>query len=158
ESVSTDIVTSDYNLTLPMKASFGAAYISKMGFLSADVEFTNPGNAKYSSNSDISYSGDNEAIDNTYKPVVNFRIGGEYRYQLMRVRAGYGLQSNTFKSNFGLDNKIQSFSGGLGIRTKSFYADLAVVVSTTDNLYVPYSFYTTDLAPPVAELANRVTN
>lgn len=158
ESAGTDIVTSDYNLTVPSKFSAGVAFISKMGLISADIELTNPGRAKYSSNGDISYSGDNDAIKSTYKSVANIRIGGEYRYEIFRVRAGYGLQGNPYNSSFDLDNKIQSISAGFGVRTKKFFADFAWTLSKADDRYVPYSFQVFSLEAPVVDLKNKVTN
>jgi hypothetical protein len=92
--------------------------------------------------------------------VTNFRVGGEFRYEIFRVRAGYAIQGNTFSDDIDQDNKINTISAGLGIRTKRFYADIAWVQSTSDDLYIPYSFsaYADLYETPEVSLKNKVTH
>jgi hypothetical protein len=155
ESASTDIVTSDYNLTLPSKLSAGFALISEFGFLSGDIELTNPAKAKYSSDTPgISYTPENDDIKSIFESVINYRVGAEYRFNIYRFRAGYGVQGNTYRDTFDADNTITSISGGAGIRTKEFYIDFALVHSSNKRYpYHPYSFY--DGSGPVADLKDR---
>ncbi len=156
ESASTDIVTSDYSLTTPLKFSAGVAFLSKYGIITGDVEFTNPAKAKYSSNiSGVSFDQDNENIKAAYQSVVNYRIGGEFRYKILRVRAGYGLQASALKDYFDLDNSIQTVSGGIGVRLKKFYADFALVNSNAKDYYQPYYF--SDGPGPIVTLDNKTT-
>jgi hypothetical protein len=156
DPVATDIVTSDYNLTIPMRVTGGVAFISEYGFLSADVEYTNPSKSKYKSDiTGVSFDNDNTAITRTYQPVINYRFGAEFRRDIYRVRAGYGVQNNPYSENLDADNKISSISGGLGIRTRSFYVDLAIIHSRNDSYY---QSYTVDSDGPVANLKNRTLN
>jgi hypothetical protein len=157
EQASTDIVTSDYNLTTPSKLSAGVAFLSKFGFLSGDIELTNPSNAKYSSDTPgISYTSENEDVKERYKPVVNYRLGAEFRYEIYRFRLGYGVQSNTYRGSIDADNAITTFSGGAGIRTKTFYIDFALVNSSSGRyFYQPYTFY--DGSGPAVDLKNKTT-
>ncbi|HMG88653.1 MAG TPA: hypothetical protein VK589_01300 [Chryseolinea sp.] len=156
ESASTDLITSDYSLTTPLKFSAGVAFLSEYGIITGDVEFTNPAKAKYSSNiSGVSFDQDNDNIKAAYQSVVNYRIGGEFRYKLLRVRAGYGLQSSALKDNFNLDNSIQTISGGIGVRLKKFFADFALVHSNAKDYYQPY--YVLDAPPPIVTLDNKTT-
>jgi hypothetical protein len=155
ESASTDIVTSEYNLRTPSKLNTGVAFISKFGLVSADVEFVNYGNSKYSADGD-SYSFENDDIKALYQNAINFRVGAEYRYDKFRVRAGYAMQGNTFRDNYDIDNSITSLSGGVGFRSKKFFIDFALVNSTQPKyLYQPYTF--PDGSGPVAELKPRMT-
>lgn len=159
ESASTDIVTSDYNLTTPMKFSAGASFLSKFGFLSADVEFINPAKARYSADiSGISYSEDNNTIKSSFQPAVNFRVGGEFRYEMFRVRAGYGVQGNSIRDDLDFSNQLRSISGGAGIKTKDFFVDLAIVHTRGDQQYSPYSFQVYDFPTPVAYIENKITS
>ncbi|HET9486412.1 MAG TPA: hypothetical protein VFO54_03215 [Chryseosolibacter sp.] len=153
-----DLVTSEYNFTAPMKLTGGVAFISEYGFISADVEMVNPAKAKYGSkDSRISFSNENESIKAVYQPVINYRIGAEFRKDIFRVRAGYGVQANTFSDTIEADNSITSVSGGLGVRTKIFYIDLAIVHSSTkDFQYSPYTF--SDGSGPVVDLKNKTIN
>lgn len=156
ESAATDIVTSDYSLTTPMKFSAGVAFLSEYGIITGDVEFTNPAKAKYSSNiSGVSFSQDNENIKAAYQSVVNYRIGGEFRYKILRVRAGYGFQGSALKDYFDIDNSIQTISGGIGVRFKKFYADFALVNSNAKDYYQPYYF--SDGPGPLVTLDSKTT-
>jgi hypothetical protein len=157
ESESTDIVTSDYNLTTPLKFSTGVALLSKFGFLSGDIEFVNPAKTKYGSDTPgISYTGENEHIRRSFQPVINYRIGAEYRHDIYRLRAGLGVQGNTYKGAFDVDNSVTSLSGGAGVRTKEFFVDFALVHSTSKRYpYQPYTF--SDGSGPVVNLKNRLT-
>jgi hypothetical protein len=153
----TDIITSDYNLTTPSKFSSGVALISKFGLLTADIEMTNPAKAKYSSDTPgISYTNENDDIRSIYQQVINWRVGAEYRYNILRVRAGYGVQGNTYDGSMNADNKISSITGGAGFRTKDFYLDFALVHSASKRYaYQPYTFF--DGSGPVAGLKNKST-
>ncbi len=154
ESSGTDIVTSDYSLTTPMKLSAGLAFISKWGLLTGDVEFTNPARAKYSSNTaGVSFTEENNGIKDAFQSVINYRVGGEFRYNILRVRAGYGVQGSTYRDGFDLDNSIKSISGGLGVKLQKFYADFALVQSSGMNFYQPYSFF--DGPGPIADLDTK---
>ncbi|MBT1687742.1 OmpP1/FadL family transporter [Dawidia soli] len=132
---------SEYTLRTPMKVSAGATFIAKFGFITADVEFVNYGNSKYKDNTGNSdwYDSDNKNIKSTYTSVVNYRVGAEYRYNIFRARLGYNLMADPYRASSGVDRKIQSVSGGVGVRVKKFYTDLAVVSSKTENVRVPYS-------------------
>ena len=153
ESASTDIVTSEYNLTTPLKISAGIAFISKYGFITADIERTNPAKARYSSDiSGISFSSENDEIKSLYRATNNYRIGAEFRYDIFRLRAGYNIQSSSFE-NDDLDNKVTTISGGVGVRLKIFYADFALINRSFDNFYSPYTL--NDGSEPVVKMENK---
>jgi hypothetical protein len=153
ESASTDIVTSEYNLTTPLKLSAGVAFISKYGFITADVERTNPAKARYSSDiSGISFTSENDEIKSVYSAVYNYRIGAEFRYNIFRLRGGYNVQGSTFK-NDNLDNKITTVSGGVGVRLKKFSADFALISRSADNFYSPYTL--NNFTEPIVKIENK---
>lgn len=151
----TEFITSEYNFTAPMRLKGGVAFISKYGFISADVEMVDHARAKYRSReTSISFEPENEDISAVYKPALNYRIGAEFRHDIFRLRAGFGLRSNTFHGSIDADNTIISFSGGAGIRTKRFYVDLAAVHSAgKDYQYQPYTF--SDGSGPVVDLREK---
>jgi hypothetical protein len=157
DPITTDIVTSDYTLTLPMKVSGGVAFITKYGFLTGDIEFTNPARAKYKSDvSGISFNDENNTIKNTYQPVINYRLGAEFRHDIFRVRAGYGMQSNAYSERINADNKITSISGGIGVRTRTFFVDLAIIQAKENYRYQSYSFE--DSSGPGANITHKTIN
>ncbi|HEU5146488.1 MAG TPA: hypothetical protein VFT90_07240 [Chryseosolibacter sp.] len=158
DPIATDIVTSEYRLTTPMRLRGGIAFITEYGFITGDVEYINPAKAKYKSQiSGISFSEDNDDIKKVYQASLNYRIGAEFRKDIFRVRAGYGIQTNAYQESIGADNSVSSISGGLGIRTKTFYADLAIVQSASKTYrYQPYTF--SDGSGPIAELKDKTLN
>lgn len=158
DPIATDIVTSEYRLTTPGRLRGGVAFITQYGFITGDVEYMNPTKAKYRSEvSGISFTEDNDDIRDIYKPALSYRIGAEFRKDIFRVRAGYGIQTNTYHESIDADNTITSISGGLGVRTKTFYIDLALVRSASKTYqYQPYSF--SDGSGPVANLKDKALN
>jgi hypothetical protein len=152
EDALTDVVTSSYTLTTPAKLSAGIALISKFGFITGDVDFTNQATARYSSEDDgLSLSSDNSEIKSTYKSALNYRVGAEYRYEIFRVRAGFGVQGNNYKNEFDVDNTITTISGGAGVRLKHWFIDFALVNSRGKNLYSPY------YGAPIVDIKNSLT-
>lgn len=148
---------SDYNLTTPFKFSTGLTLISKSGFISGDIEMVNYGKTKYSAETQgISFNGDNEEIRQSYSSVINYRVGGEYRYNIFRVRAGYRFMADPYKDNDGIDRSIQTISGGLGVKMDKFFVDMAVIYSNSDDRRIPYT--APDKPTPVAMLENKFTS
>ncbi|HEY3403016.1 MAG TPA: hypothetical protein VGK59_06500 [Ohtaekwangia sp.] len=149
----TDIVTSEYTMTTPLKLSAGMAFISKHGFISADIEMMNPAKAKYSSETDASfYRSQNDVIQNSFKKVYNYRIGGEFRHNIWRIRGGYSVMGNPYAQD-DYDYKNVSISGGAGLRFEKFYIDLAIVSKKVDSNYSPYTL--SDNSQPVVKLQNK---
>jgi hypothetical protein len=137
----TDELISEYDLRTPDRLSLGASFfLQKFGFVSADAELVNYARAKYSSGiSGISFDSDNENIQELYQTVVNYRIGGEFRFNVWRVRAGFSYMPDPFVSEQnGISRDITSYSTGLGFRSKKFYADFALVFTQGENSYRPY--------------------
>lgn len=154
----TELFVGEYNFTAPMRLRGGLAFISEYGLLSADIEMVNPARAKYrSKDRQLSFDNDNESIQNVYQPVISYRIGAEVRKDAFRIRAGYGVQGNTFADYLETDNTITSISGGVGMRLRTFYVDLAIVHSSRKQYqYQPYVF--SDGSGPVVDLRDRSLN
>ena len=118
-------------------------------------EWLSYGKTKYDPEND--YSFENTEIRNTYKSVVNIRIGGEYRLKNYRFRAGYSLMPDPFQSKQnGVDRAISAITTGAGYRAAKFYVDMAVVYSFGDTSYRPYKLnYALD--PLVTQSKNTTT-
>lgn len=142
ESATTDAVTSDYVLTTPWKISAGATYfIQKTALITADIEHLNYASARYQSDDDgLSYTSDNTQIKSLYRSVTNVRLGGEYRLNTFRFRAGYNFMPDPFQEKQNdVDRTRQSVTAGVGYRGKSFALDLAYVNTWEGNSYRPYN-------------------
>lgn len=156
ERAESDIFVSQYDLTTPLKLTGGIAFfIDKSGFISADVEYIDYSNNNLSSDN-FSTSADNRTIEALYTSVVNFRVGGEYRYDVFRLRAGFGYYGDPHTAE-DVDLSRTEFSVGAGLKLKNFYADLGVIASTSNTRnYSPYSF--ADGTGPAAGIETNNTN
>lgn len=158
EKASTDVVVTDYSLATPFKLSGGATFfIQKHGFISADVDYLDYGKAKYSSDTNgVSFTEDNGDIKSLYKSVINYRIGGEYRFKDYRARAGYSFMPDPFKApQNGVDRKVSSYSIGFGYRKQNFFIDAAFVYSEGNTSYRPYRVNSP--LSPLVQTANKNT-
>lgn len=128
---------SEYNLSTPSRFSGGVTFISKLGFVSFDVERANYSNARYVSDIDADFDSENSTIKAQYELVYNFRFGAEYRYEKYRVRGGVNYMPDPFSYN-DVDQSIKTFSGGLGYRDKKYFIDFAAIFSNTNRSRSPY--------------------
>lgn len=126
----------DYNLKTAYRYNLGAAiFISKYGFISADVEQVDHGLATYSSDDPGTFDSDkNTEIRSTYTNTTNYRLGAEARLGTISLRGGYAYYGNPTGSGSG---RI-SYTGGLGYKINGYYIDLAVVNTQNSSDYSPY--------------------
>lgn len=128
----------NYEYRRPAHLNGGLSYfIGKNGFITADVEYINYGGNKYSSNEN-DFSVDNQEIGDVLQSVINYKIGGEYRYSIFRFRAGFAFFGDPI-GEASVDRSRKSFSLGAGIRLRDYYIDLAAVNTRYETGYVPYA-------------------
>lgn len=131
----------DRNLSTPMKATLSAAFVPNKNFaLNVDYSLglTKP---KYKVYGDAETELNNFFADNGSN-LSEIKAGAEYRYEGLRLRAGYGYASNAFDSvqlsafgNTGtasattfdqlLSGDRSTIGAGIGYDFKSFYIDAA---------------------------------
>jgi hypothetical protein len=134
-----DLFLTDYSLATPWRVNGGISVIvGKNGFISADVEWVDYSRLNLRSDQ-IDMFADNQTINNLYKSTLNFRVGGEYRYDIFRFRGGYSYYQDPTTIEDDINRNITNISGGLGIRLQSYYVDLAVVHGSTENAHRPYT-------------------
>ncbi len=140
-------LTFSYNLRTPYKANSGLSiFFGKHGFISADAELVGYDRMRLTSNDDnidnlVSFSGDNQTIRNIYKPTLNYRFGGEFRYENFRLRGGYAFYGDPVKSSVdNIDLSRQFFTGGFGLKFPSYFIDLSTVYSTQNEGNTRYAF------------------
>jgi hypothetical protein len=127
-----------YTINTPMRLNAGASYFfNKNGFFSADIEWVDYSKAKVRSN-DADYGIDNQEIAQRYRSVINYRLGGEYRVGIFRFRAGYNYQADPMASQSDIKMAVNTYSGGIGLRKKTFYTDFSYLYSTTEGSRAPY--------------------
>lgn len=146
-----------YDLTTPYRLLAGVGLqIQKIALLSADYEFVDYSNARFSPSGDnFDYSNTNAEVKSSLKSASNLRFGAEVRLDKFYLRGGYGYYGKAFRSgedNANLD--YNSFSGGAGFRVHNISFDFAY---THFNYSQKYFLYPVDLNVTPAE-ANLTTN
>ncbi|MEM6643284.1 MAG: hypothetical protein AAF616_09915 [Bacteroidota bacterium] len=133
------ILPTDYTLRSPARYGLGSTiFLGKKGFLSGDLEFVDYSNAVINSN-DFAASGDNEAITNIYRSVMNIRLGAEYRMNNFAIRGGYAYLPSPFQ--FKSLNEQTAISAGFGYRTIDYFIDFSVVHRRSNSEYFPYEYF-----------------
>lgn len=148
-----DAVLYEYTLRTPMRIRTGAAFISTVGLISAEVEFVNFARNRYGSEIDGEFDGDNESIRQEFTNALNLSIGGEYRLSAFRLRGGLNLQGDPFRVTDGVDRSVTTLSAGAGYRIDRFYIDVTGASSFTEGRRSPY--FAAGRPDPIAELDNR---
>ncbi|MFM8433329.1 MAG: OmpP1/FadL family transporter [Bacteroidota bacterium] len=131
----------DYDFTSPFRATGGFTFLFEdKGLLSIDYEYTDFSQARFRAPL-TSYSQVNSDIRRNYTSTNSLRAGAEIRIGQLSLRGGYGITTSPMSSGYkvsGNDFSQSRFSGGLGIRDKRFYLDLAYLYSITNGYYQPY--------------------
>lgn len=143
----------DYSLRTPYRAGASVSYIfgtnadvkQQHGFLTADVEYVNYASSKFKFNKGAMEDREfadrlNRTIEDSYTGAVNVRVGGELKFNVLAVRAGFAYYGNPYNSNWtDTDGSIKRASAGLGYRNKGFFTDLTYVHTlSTKTIYNPY--------------------
>lgn len=151
----TPIFFSDYNLRTPARFNLGAAFfIGKNGFITADVEYLNYTNA-FVSSVDFNANSDNQTIDNIYQSTTNLRLGGEFRYNIFRLRAGFASIGDPFNNDFdGIDRSRTIYSGGVGVNLGKYFLDFAYSQTNFEESFTSFNFL--DGTGPTAAIDNSI--
>lgn len=144
----------EYRLRTPWRfIGSGGLVFGKNGFLSAEVEWLDYTNARFnfnktSSAADVEYERElNDQINNVLQSAVNIRLGGEFAYEIFRLRGGFSVMGAPFTE--GID-PVGAISLGAGIRGEDVFFDLAFRQIVTQSDYTPYA--TTDAPQPFVNL------
>jgi len=129
----------NYTLTTPMRVLGGLAFvIHKQAILSADYEYVDYSTASFSAPG-TSYSAVNQEIANSFMGASNIRLGGEYVLYPFSIRLGYAFYGNSYAKIADNTNLRRSLSGGVGVRIRHCFIDLAYVYSYYNTNYFLYS-------------------
>jgi hypothetical protein len=138
-------------MTTPYRAIASVSYIfselentkKQRGFVSADVEFVNYRGARFSKTSDNGdviknyYKELNGSVKNVYKGNVNFKVGGELKFDPIMIRVGAAYYGSPYA-----DDNIKAYklvlSAGFGYRSKGMFIDLSVSQLVLQDAQFPY--------------------
>ncbi|HWZ23084.1 MAG TPA: hypothetical protein VNW06_10550 [Cytophagaceae bacterium] len=149
-----------FNYTTPLKLAAGMSiFAGKKGFVSGDIEYVPYQLSSLSSknNSDNAFLQPyNKIINNSYLNVVNFKIGGELRIDIFRLRAGLAYLPNPYKYNDKVNRNIEQISVGAGVKLNNTYFDFGLINTRYQSTYQPYSL--DNFATPIAVSKNSFVN
>lgn len=138
-----------YDLVTPFKFMLSGSYVlreiedvrKQRGFLTADIEYTNYKWSSFSTaeeNGDNSYyKGVNNDIDDAFKSAINFRAGGELKFNTISTRLGFAYYGSPYRDKE-LKARRMFLSGGLGYRNKGIFLDLTYVHQLNKDVHFPY--------------------
>lgn len=136
----------EYRITTPWRLGAGIAYDRDALLLAADVTFVDWSQLELDSEYE-DFTNENRAIRDALEPVLETRIGAEYRLGSLALRGGFAYHPDPRSDPRGA-NQTQSvdrsrtfFSAGLGYRfSEQFALDLGWVQERFDDLYRPYQY------------------
>lgn len=132
----------DYSLATPWRVIGSAGMVfGASGFLTAEVEYLDFGNANYNfTRKDPGFQDEeanlNRQINEQLGSAVIVRVGGEMAWEVFRFRAGVGLRQSPFVGDNSLNESIHF---GLGIREDGFFLDLGYRYLNIKEGFVPYT-------------------
>jgi long-subunit fatty acid transport protein len=127
----------NYRVITPSRLGLNAgAVIGKSAIIGLDYEFVNYGKAQISGETLDDFAGVNSVIARKYTVGHNIRLGGEYNFQPLMVRAGYNMQGSPFGHVLFGDFVRHTVSLGAGFRMKNnLYFDFAWMRSFSTEKY-----------------------
>ncbi len=129
-----------YELNSPFKAIGNIAFIiNKQALVSIDYEYVNYAQARLRSDN-YSYFNENENINNYFKAGHNIRVGAEYRFGPISLRAGGAYYDSPYKLTK-RDSHTLIYSGGIGIRGTNMYFDVSYSYIANKEYYYMYQGY-----------------
>ena len=139
-------IFADYNFRTPGKYMGSVAYIfGEDGLLSFDYSYRDFSNIQFGSSNDPSFAVQNSVINNTFKGVSSFKVGGEYRLNQLSLRGGLNYEQSPYQDDSILGDR-QGFSTGLGYNIGNYSFDIAYSRSTQSRNQQLYAVGLTDAA------------
>ncbi|MBU6158111.1 MAG: outer membrane protein transport protein [Bacteroidetes bacterium] len=146
----------DYQVITPWTAAIAIAYVfretenvkQQRGMITAEAEFVNHRGTRFSTaqnNSNVQFNQYFQVLNNQirsfYRPALNFRIGGELKFNTLMFRGGFQYLQSPFENareSFGIKGYRIIPSIGAGYRDKGIFLDLTYSHLIGDQIYFPY--------------------
>jgi len=135
-----------YELRTPWKVSGSAAYVfGKQGLISFDYVYKDYSSIQFGPSHDPVFAAENNRIKSELKGASIYRIGGEYRIDLLSIRGGYVFEESPYKNTTTLGD-LTGFSFGFGYFLGSYNIDLSYSRTQQDRKQQLYDVGLTDVA------------
>jgi hypothetical protein len=130
----------NYDVISPAKYTASAAItFAKFGLISVDYETVDYTKMRMESESDF-FTDANNAIKTNMQRSNNIRVGAEVKIaEYYRLRGGYAVYGNPYKTNGGENLDRQAITGGIGFLIDRIFVDFAVVNSFGKQFISPYT-------------------
>lgn len=135
-----------YNMRTPARVNAGLAlFAGKNGFITSDIEYVAYNSASLSSRQQDEFDNfglfdaDNETISNAFKNVINLKVGGEFRADIYRLRAGFAYYTHPLNGIDDINRNQTFYTLGGGIKLPEYYIDIALIKTGTNSYYAPYT-------------------
>ena len=136
----------EYTITTPWRIGGGVAFAAVGLTVSADAEYVDWSQLRMNADADESYFADiNRQIRDSFKGVWNTRVGVEYNFQSLALRAGLALMPDPARDGLSLagggelDRERTFFSLGAGYTfADQLQIDIAWMQERFDDAYLPY--------------------
>ncbi|AXY78053.1 hypothetical protein D3H65_30450 [Paraflavitalea soli] len=138
-----------YDLVSPWKFMVSGSYVlnevedisRQKGFISADIEYVTYGSSRFNEAEDNGegeyFKQVTEAVKKSYKGALNFRVGGELKFNTIMTRLGFAYYGNPYEDKELKAHKM-NLSGGLGYRDHGIFIDVTYVHSLNKDSDFPY--------------------
>jgi hypothetical protein len=138
-----------YDLISPWKFLGSISYVfsenedtrMQKGFVTADVEYVTHRSSRFSAGDEFTddayFDAVNEATREIYKGTMNFRVGGELKFNTFMTRLGFAYYGNPYKDSE-LKARKMLISGGIGYRHRGMFVDLTYVHGMNKDVNFPY--------------------
>jgi len=139
-----------YRIKTPAKLTGSLAMVfGKDGLLSFDYGYQDMSRSELRPTSDLSFSTVNSEIASSLGAVSSFKLGGEYRFSQLSLRAGYRFEQSPYSDRNTIGD-LNGYSGGIGYNFGGSRLDLAVFGTEQD-----YNLQLFDTGLPTPALINR---
>jgi long-subunit fatty acid transport protein len=165
-----------YSYRTPLRLMASASYVFRVkkqrAFITADVEYVPYGSARFGVVNDDEEIPDpaaeqyfedlNSLVKRQYQGAFNFRVGGEIKFNLLMLRAGFAHYGSPLDKNsvdrktFNVRQGRTLISGGLGIRHKGVFVDLTYLHQLSREGIFPYRLENGSFSP--AAINNTLGN
>ena len=128
----------DYSIRTPMRVIGSLGFVfNRVALLGIEYEMVNYQKMRIN-DEHYSYDNDNEFIEETYRMGGTFKLGAEYRLDVVSLRAGYNYTFTPYADNMYRKFSGHSLSAGLGFTLGSTTIDLAYVNALRRSNMSPY--------------------
>ena len=140
-----------YSLLTPWRVIGSASFVfnevadtrRQKGFVTADLEYVNYRAARFSTSNtdDVTgkdyYTSLNDIVKDYYKGNINFRVGGELKFDPWAIRLGGAYYGSPYADKELKASRIMA-SGGIGYRNHGYFIDLTYSQTINKDVDFPY--------------------